>query len=96
MSHAPGTYLTDQREAAGMTLLDVALRIETIPAVAASVRVDWLRAIEGGLAPVRLSTALALHAIPELRIDLSELARLADQAETLVHFMPALTLDAVA
>lgn len=77
----PGQYLMRCRRDAGMTIDDIALRIDSVPAVAASRRAELVKDIELGLIPVRLSTALALAEIPELRIDLPTLAELSDDFE---------------
>ena len=74
----PGQYLKQRRLAAGWTHEDIALRIETSPPVAAIVRAALVALIETDMVPMRITTALTLGAIPELRIDLAVLARLAD------------------
>lgn len=52
MAMSPGQYLRKRREAAELTLDDVALRIETVPTIAASARAAWLAQIEADILPV--------------------------------------------
>lgn len=79
----PGQYLKNRRQAAGLTALELALCIDTIPAVCARKRGELIEDIEADLVPMRLSTALVLAAIPSLRIRLGELARIADAFEAI-------------
>ncbi|MDR6128826.1 hypothetical protein QE361_003162 [Sphingomonas sp. SORGH_AS802] len=74
-----GQYLKHCRLRAGMTTLDVALRVDTVPAVCAMIREALVVGIEAGLVPVQMEAALAWAAIPELRIDPDTAARLVDQ-----------------
>jgi len=88
----PGEYIRRCRSVAGLSIDDIALRVETDPPVGASRRAEWLVAIEQGLLPVRITTAAALHAIPELRIHLPVLAKLIEDeaGETMmIRFRPA-------
>lgn len=88
----PGAYIRRQRVAAGMTLDDVALCLETVPYhVAAHVRAEWLAAIEDGVVEVGISTAAALADIPALAIDLDDLAGLA-AGPMAIRFIAAATL----
>lgn len=77
----PGQYLRCRRQAAGLTALELALGIETVPARCAKDRVDLIEEIEADLVPMRLSTALVLEKIPRLAIDLDTLARIVDAYE---------------
>lgn len=79
----PGQYLKNRRHAAGLTAQELALCIDTIPAVCARKRAELIEDIEADLVPMRLSTALVLAAIPPLRIRLGELARIADAFEAI-------------
>jgi hypothetical protein len=88
----PGAYIRGQRVAAGMSIDDVALCLETVPyRVAAHVRAEWLAAIEDGVVEVGISTAVALADIPALAIDLDNLAGLAAGPMT-IRFIAAPTL----
>lgn len=88
---SPGLYVAERRKASGLTHDDVALRIDSEPPVAASRRTEWLRAIEAEVLQVRITTAIALAAIPELAIDLPYLADLIDMQDDpmLVRFRTA-------
>lgn len=77
----PGQYLTCRRLAAGLTALELALCIDTIPALCAHDRAELIEAIEADLVPMRLSTALVLAKIPPLAIDVDALARIVDDHE---------------
>ena len=57
----PGSYLRQCREAAGLTLDDIALCTETVPPVSARSRAEWLATIEADAAPLAFETALRLH-----------------------------------
>lgn len=58
---SPGTYLRLRREAAGLTVEDLALRFETIPHWSVRQRSDWVASIEADVAPVSPGTAVALR-----------------------------------
>lgn len=58
---APGDYLRLRREAAGLSLDELALRFDTIPHWPARDRAEWLKAIENGAAALRPGTAVALR-----------------------------------
>ena len=77
----PGHYIRSRRKAAGMSIDDVALCVETDPPVAASRRAEWLDDIERDIMGVRPTTAVALYAIPRLAIDLNVLATLIEEAD---------------
>lgn len=62
----PGTYIRRRREAAGVAIDDIALRLETVPAVSAMTRAEWLSAIEADVAPVPVSLVNALVHIVRL------------------------------
>jgi hypothetical protein len=57
---SPGTYLRKCRKRAGLSLDDVALRMGTIPAWPMHTRAEWLATIEADIAPISVSTAIAL------------------------------------
>ena len=61
MLKTPGRYLRQLREAAGLSLDDVALRTETIPPVSAHRRAEWLAEIEADISPPPLGLAEALE-----------------------------------
>lgn len=82
----PGAYLRGCREAAGLTLDDVALCTETIPPVSARSRAEWLATIENDAAPIAITTALRLHTVFEF--DWRELVALLVAAD-LVPISPA-------
>jgi hypothetical protein len=79
----PGQYLRCRRQAAGLTSLELALCIDTVPKRCAWDRADLIEAIEADLVPLRLSTALVLEKIPPLAIDLDTLARIVDAYEAM-------------
>lgn len=70
----PGTYIRLRREAARITLHDVALLLDSDPHVPALRRIGWLAAIEADREPVTETIALAL--VEVLPIDFMALARL--------------------
>lgn len=71
----PAAYLRRRREAAGLSLDDVAARLTTEPRMAEHVRKSWLELIERGDMPATFSTIVVLRwAYP---FDLSVLERLA-------------------
>lgn len=59
----PGAYLRQCREAAGLTLEDVALRTETMPPVSARRRAEHIAAIEQDVVHLIYADALVLQAI---------------------------------
>lgn len=63
MHSSPGTYLRQMREAASLTIDDVALATETTPPVCARVRAEWLAAIEADTAPIAIATLDALERV---------------------------------
>lgn len=77
----PGQYVKCRRLAAGLRASELALCIDTIPALCALDRTALIEQIEADLVPMRLSTALVLAAIPPLHIDLTTLARIVDAYE---------------
>jgi hypothetical protein len=97
----PGQYVRAARLQAGMTIQDVAMCVETDPPVTMQRRAEWIGAIEKDVLPIRMSTALALFAIPELEIDLPALANLMDACEAygrgamLVRFLPSPTVEEI-
>lgn len=91
----PGQYLRDCRRKAGLSRWDVAMRIETVPAVSVIRRAEEIAAIEDEVQPVGLSSAITLALIPELRISLKVLATLVDDENDLtgLRFSPPATLE---
>lgn len=87
---APGAYLRLRREAAGLSLDDVAFAMETIPTVSARSRAEWLGQIEAGLAPLQVDVLLALEAHPMLMFDRDVLLALSALAAGLTAFVPAI------
>lgn len=77
----PGAYIRACREATGLSCEDVALLLESEPAVSCRSRAELLETIEADLVPVSLSTALALGTV-QIGIDLGHLAELVDQRNT--------------
>lgn len=77
----PGQYLRCRRQSAGLTALELALCIDTVPALCARDRAALIEEIELDLAPMRLSTAVVLGKIPQLHVDLDTLARIVDAFE---------------
>ena len=59
----PGTYLAKRREAAGMSIEDVAVRISTEPPLHLRDRVDWLKRLEEDVATVTLRDIEALKPV---------------------------------
>ncbi|WP_242140841.1 helix-turn-helix transcriptional regulator [Sphingomonas sp. TREG-RG-20F-R18-01] len=56
----PGNYIRKRREAAGLTVDELALRLETIPAVSAMTRAQWLTMMETDVAPISISAINAI------------------------------------
>ncbi len=75
---SPGTYIRLRREAAGLSLADVAGMLDTDPHVSAQRRVDWLAAIEADREAVNERIALALIVV--LPIDFAALSLLVANA----------------
>ena len=84
----PGDYIRGCREAAEMTIFDLALCVDTRPPVATRRRVELLQDLEAGLVPVGLSTAFALAVIPKLKLDPVVLAGLVDDELKRVQLTP--------
>ncbi|MBB4152929.1 hypothetical protein GGQ80_000817 [Sphingomonas jinjuensis] len=76
----PGTYLRQSREEAAMTLRDLALCLDSEPAISCQSREQWLRRIEEGIDPLGCTTANALLSVRALRLDPELLALLMDRA----------------
>ena len=57
----PGAYLKRRRQAAGLSLADVAARLETQPRLAEHLRADWLERIEADIQPATFQTIVALR-----------------------------------
>ncbi len=56
----PGSYLKHRRQAAQLSIVDVAHRIGTEPRTAEHSRGEWLELIEADAAPMTLTTIVAL------------------------------------
>lgn len=80
----PGGYLRRCREARGWTLDDLALATETVPAVSARSRAEWLAMIEADVARISVRTGIALHQAlgfdPDILDALIELDRVTERA----------------
>jgi hypothetical protein len=74
----PGQYLRKRREASGRSIEDLTLALETVPAVSAAARAEWLRQIESDLVPVPDTLAAAIAETGLMRFDADMLDRLAD------------------
>lgn len=83
----PGAYLRLRREAAGLSLDDVALALETAPPVSARSRAEWIGTVEAGDAPLTIGVALALQRIVTFDWDL--LVALAGVEAGLGAYVPA-------
>lgn len=57
----PGTYVRIRREALGLSREDVAMMLDSVPAVSARRLVEWLELIESDAAEISVCVALALH-----------------------------------
>lgn len=86
----PGTYLRLRREAAGLSLDDVALSMETIPSLPGRERAEWLGQIESDLAPLQVDVLLALEAHPELAFDRDALLALTSVDAGMPTFVPSI------
>jgi len=70
----PGAYIKRKREAAGLSIADVAARLATEPRTAEHARAEWIELIEADETPLLFMTVVALStAFP---IDMRELVRL--------------------
>lgn len=70
----PGLYLRTRREAAGLSLDDVAERIATVPRWAQHLRRGWLEQIEGDKMPAIFNTIVVLSQV--VQFDLGVLVAL--------------------
>jgi transcriptional regulator with XRE-family HTH domain len=68
---SPGTYLRQQREAEGVAVEELALRLNTDPALSLLRRIAWIQMIEADVAPISGSNAAAY--LGALRLDLKAL-----------------------
>lgn len=59
----PGSYLKHRRQAAHLSIVDVAHRIGTEPRTAEHSRGEWLELIEADAAPMTLTTIVALRQV---------------------------------
>ncbi len=74
MTISPWDYLKLRREAAGVSIADIAATMVTEPRIAEHVRAGWVEQIEAGTMPASFATIVALrHAY---RFDLEVLGRL--------------------
>ena len=76
MAMSPGTYLRKRREAADLSVDDVAAMLPTEPRTAALSRAEWLRRIEADVVPIGNDVAAALRYA--FAFDASVLRRLED------------------
>lgn len=74
MTLSPGAYLKHRRQAARLTIADVAARTATEPKVAEHLRAALLELIEADAAPASFATIVALRAV--YRFDMHVLERL--------------------
>jgi hypothetical protein len=70
----PGAYIKRQREAAGLTIVDVAARLATEPRIAEHARAEWLELIEADATPLLFMTVVALSTV--FPIDMRQLVQL--------------------
>ncbi|MEG3169217.1 helix-turn-helix transcriptional regulator [Sphingomonas sp. LB3N6] len=71
-SITPGTYIRLRREAAGLTIENVAMMIESDPPVCVQRRIQGLTMIEADIDEISPSTAMVLHDV--IGVDLRILA----------------------
>lgn len=84
-SLTPGAYLARRRAAAGLSIVDVAIRLGTDPRIAEHARARWIEQIEADAVPASFNTIVALRwAYP---FDLEVLERLVGIALG-AHLMP--------
>lgn len=82
MVMTPGTYLRIRREAARLSLEDLALRIGTDPRLSTRDRAEWLRTVEAGIAPIHsVSLDALVRALPIDPVVLVVLDAIAQGAE---------------
>jgi len=74
MTLTPRQYLRTRREAAGLSIADVAERIATAPRWAQHLRRGWLAQIESDQMPASFNTIVVLHQV--LQFDLGVLVAL--------------------
>lgn len=78
---SPGTYLRKRREAAGLELEDLALMLDSDPAISARSRAELLAAVERGTSPVTEDLMTAILRLGDaFRIDPVVWVRLIDLA----------------
>jgi transcriptional regulator with XRE-family HTH domain len=65
----PGAYLKKRREAARLSIDDVARVIETEPRYALHLRKGWLELIESDETPAAFNTVVALHQVVPFDLD---------------------------
>lgn len=69
---SPGAYLRARRLVAGLSIVDVAARLDTVPHLHEVDRIDWITRIEADAVPPCFSTIVALRSV--FRFDLNALA----------------------
>lgn len=79
MTLTPGQYLRKRREAAGLSIDDVAERILTVPRWAEHLRRGWLEQIEADEMPATFNTIVVLHQV--MQFDLRILVALSVEGE---------------
>lgn len=83
----PGTYLKKRREAARLSIADVAQIIATEPRQAEHLRVGWLELIESDDMPATFNTIVALHQV--VPFDIRTLVDLSVEGRGLPPLCPA-------
>lgn len=69
MAMSPGTYVRKRREAACLSIEDIALAIGTAPRIPALDRAEWIALVERDELPVGMDMVEALSGIAELPFD---------------------------
>lgn len=65
----PGAYLKARRLVAGLSIVDVAARLDTVPHLHEVDRVDWITRIEADAVPACFSTIVALRSVFRFNLD---------------------------
>jgi transcriptional regulator with XRE-family HTH domain len=66
ISDSPGLFLRAGRVSTGLSIEDLALRLETVPHISAHDRAEWLAMVEADRAPVTIDVGLALCELLDL------------------------------
>ncbi|RSV15173.1 hypothetical protein CA235_09560 [Sphingomonas sp. ABOLF] len=74
MPLTPGAYIKRQREAAGLSIADVAARLATEPRTAEHTRAEWIELIEADETPLLFMTVVVLSTV--FPIDMRQLVEL--------------------